>query len=174
MKKNVCSSQETPGVCDTLAYLNDRMKTIALCTIETETRNKSSYQETPAKLQNEVPILNRMEVDKSSEHSSFISRNARKRARRRAKKANDAYTPELIQEGAENLVAPVKEHDKDSGKESVDNFSEFVNRSGSPTVVLEEGEQNLSPTIIEPPQDRITSYYDNIREWRERDIWQPK
>ena len=63
-----------------------------------------------------------MEVDKSSEHLSFISRKARKRARRRARKSNDANRPELIPEVVENLVVPVKEHDKDSGKESINYF----------------------------------------------------
>ena len=33
---------------------------------------------------------------------------------------------------------------------------------------MEEGEQNLSSRIIEPPKDRITNYYDNVREWRKR------
>ena len=121
-----------------------------------------------AKVYNEAPNLDRMEVDKSSEYLNFISRNARKRAKRRARKANNATRPEVIQEVAENLVAPIKELDKDSGKKSENYFSEFVYRSSSPTIVVEEGEQNLSPRIIEPPKNRTTNYDENVREWRKR------
>ena len=45
--KKTYFSQETPGVCDTLASPNEETNTVALCTIETETRNQPSYQETP-------------------------------------------------------------------------------------------------------------------------------
>ena len=114
-------------------------------------RVKDSHPE--AKVQNEAPNLDRIEVDKSSDHLSSVSRNARKRARRRARKATVANRPEVIPEVAENLVAPIKELDKDSGKESQNYFSEFVYRSVSPSVIVEEGEQTLSPRIIEPPKD---------------------
>ena len=60
-----------------------------------------------AKVYNEAPNLDRMEVDKSSDHLSSISLNARKRAKRRARKANYAIRPEVIQEVAEKIVAPI-------------------------------------------------------------------
>ena len=98
---------------------------------------------TGAKVHNEAPNLDRIEVDKSSEHLNITPRKARNLARRKARKAKNAIRPEVIQEVAENLVAPVKELDKDSGKESENYFSEFVYRSSSPAIVVEEGEQNL-------------------------------
>ena len=45
--KKTYFTQETPGVCDTLASPNEETNIVALCTVETETRNQPSYQETP-------------------------------------------------------------------------------------------------------------------------------
>ena len=56
IKENLFS-QETPGVCDTLASPNKRTDVIALCTIETETRNKPSYQETPGVCNTLEPLI---------------------------------------------------------------------------------------------------------------------
>jgi len=33
---------------------------------------------------------------------------------------------------------------------------------------VEEGERNLSPRMIEPPQNQTTIYDENVREWRKK------